>query len=438
MSPQVWAVLAAAALVPTLADTLAQCPGNMNLEGFGLTSIVPTGMGSPDTFAPTHVSSAGDEIAPVLGSRAYFAQSCKAGVYDHNQYLALNLLGKRMRYTTDMSDLGCGCNAAFYLTSMHQNSHPSECSDYYCDANNVCGQSCAEIDIQEGNRLSWHSTLHGKVDHNGFGKGIGGGGAGWSGPRDWSPSEYGPGASCIDTSKPFQVEVEFPADANCNLLGMEITLSQAAHSDCKLKLPIYSYHSMHELSQALAAGMTPIVSYWNSADMLWMDGKGQDGQGPCATDRPDDCGKSTKFSNFSVSAIPGTMCKAKLTNQQPAEPDLVDLVTDAPTDESNTAAAATTTLLATADEGAGAITMQVVGFLGFLGGALSMGIVFVVMGYVRGRQSQQTLVRQTLPSSSSLANLASTLPSSGSLANLAGMNRTASVRDMRDLIQQQA
>merc|ERR1712151_1155924 len=103
--------------------------------------------------------------------------------------------------------------------------------------------------------------------------------------------------------------------------------------------------------------------------------------------------------------------------------DLVDLVTDAPTDESSTAAAATTTLLATADEGAGAITTQVVGFLGFLGGALSMGIVFVVMGYVRGRQSQQTLVRQALPSSSSLANLASNLPSSGSLANLAGMNR---------------
>merc|ERR1712109_183424 len=147
---------------------------------------------------------------------------------------------------------------------------------------------------------------------------------------------------------PFQVDVEFPADANCNLLGMEITLSQAAQSDCKLKLPIYSYHSMHELSQALAAGMTPIVSYWNSADMLWMDGKGADGQGPCATDRPGACGKSTKFSNFSVAAIPGTMCKAKLTNQQPAEPDLVDLVTDAPAEES-TAAATTTTFLATED-----------------------------------------------------------------------------------------
>merc|ERR1719383_317446 len=109
---------------------------------------------------------------------------------------------------------------------------------------------------------------------------------------------------------------------------MEITLSQVAHSNCELKLAIQSYWGMPELTKALAAGMTPIVSYWNSADMLWMDGKGSDGQGPCARDSPDSCGKRTKFSNFSVATIPGTACKAKLTDQRPAEPDLV--VTDAP------------------------------------------------------------------------------------------------------------
>merc|ERR1719225_2616437 len=127
---------------------------------------------------------------------------------------------------------------------------------------------------------------------------------------------------------PFQVEVAFPADANCQLQGMEITLSQVARGDCELKLAIHSYWGMPELTRALAAGMTPIVSYWNSADMLWMDGKGSDGQGPCARDSPESCGKRTKFSNFSVAAIPGTACKATLTDQKPAEPDL--LVTDAP------------------------------------------------------------------------------------------------------------
>jgi len=391
MSLPVFATVIAAALVQILADTLAKCPGNLNVGGFGMSSIVPTGWARPNEFVGVHVSSIGDEVAPGLGSRAYFAQSCKAGMYDHNKYLALNLLGKRMSYTTDMSDLGCGCNAALYLTNMRQNSQPSECSDFYCDANNVCGQSCAEIDIQEGNKFSWHSTLHGRDDHGGLGKGIGGGGPGWSGPRDWSTAEYGPGASCVDTSKPFQVDVGFPADANCQLMAMEITLSQAARSDCKLKLAIEDYSGMPEMTLALTAGMTPIVSYWNSADMLWMDGKGADEQGPCATDSPDQCGKRTKFSNFSVAAIPGSMCKAKLTDQQPAEPDL--LVTVSPAKESSTIM--TTTPLAVegiADRRINVyqVPLQAVAATGFLVGALSAAVVFVVVGYICSRQSRWT------------------------------------------------
>jgi len=423
MSAHALAVTMASAHLLTLADALAECPGNLNLEGFGLTSIVPTGWAKPDAFVGLHVSSTGDELVPALGSRAYFAQSCEAGVYDHTKYLALNLLGKRMRYTTDMSDLGCGCNAAFYLTSMHQNNQPSECSDYYCDANNVCGQSCAEIDIQEGNKFSWHSTLHGKVDHNGLGKGIGGGGAGWSGPRDWSTAEYGPGGSCIDTSKPFQVEVAFPADGNCQLVGMEVTLSQVARSDCELKLSIDNYAEMPEMSMALAAGMTPIVSYWNSADMLWMDGKGADGQGPCAIDTPEDCGKTTKFSNFSVAAIPGTLCKAALTNQQPAvQTDALAMESTTTTDMKTTTVTTTpttTSLVFTDTGGAGELggfemPMGVVGSLGFLSGALSVSIVFLVMGYIRSRQSQQMpersahrTLQQSMRSSNSLVSLAS-------------------------------
>jgi len=430
MSPRVLAVLAAAALVPTLSDTLTQCPGNLNLEGFGLTSIVPTGWANPQPFVPPHVSSTGDEIAAELNSRAYFAESCN-GVYDHNQYLALNLLGKRMRYTTDMSDSGCGCNAALYLTSMHQNSHPSECSDYYCDANNVCGESCAEIDIQEANKFAWLSTLHGSHDKTGVGGGAGGGGAGWNGPRDWSTWEYGPGASCIDTSKPFQVEVGFPADANCQLEGMHITLSQKTRSDCELKLDIHSYCAMPEMTNALAAGMTPIVSYWNSNDMLWLDGKGADGRGACARDSPESCGKKTKFSNFSVAAIPGTACKAKLTDQQPAKPNLLVteapdvLLTDATAKESTTImptttmtmttmtmTTTTTTLLTStflADRGAGSFDVPVgmvrtLGF-SFVAGALSMSIVFVVVAFVRSRLSQK--MKQTLPSSNSLVSMSS-------------------------------
>jgi len=410
---QVHAVLlATGGLVRAVADAVAQCPGNLNVEGFGMTSIVPTGWTTPDEFVGLHVSSGHDEVAPELGSRAYFAESCNPGFYDHKEYLAFNLLGKRMRYTTDMSELGCGCNAAFYLTNLHQNKHKSECDDFYCDANNVCGQSCAEIDIQEGNKFSWHSTLHGSQDHGGTGKGIGGGGAGWNGPRDWSTSEYGPGASCIDTSKPFQVEVKFPADASCQLTGMEIKLSQVAVSSCELELHLDSYDEMPEMSAALDAGMTPIVSYWKSEDMLWMDGKGADGQGACETDDLD-CGKRAKFSSFSVDAIPGTSCMATLTDQQPASDQPVESTV---TTTTTTATATKTNFVAPeAGNGNGKIPLEVVGPLGFFAGALSATLAWgAVLGYYRHRQSQpvsespqQRTLQHSQASSQSLVSLAS-------------------------------
>eukprot|EP00419_Tripos_fusus_P016361 CAMPEP_0172742734 /NCGR_PEP_ID=MMETSP1074-20121228/130376_1 /TAXON_ID=2916 /ORGANISM="Ceratium fusus, Strain PA161109" /LENGTH=91 /DNA_ID=CAMNT_0013573347 /DNA_START=1 /DNA_END=273 /DNA_ORIENTATION=+ len=51
-----------------------------------------------------------------------------------------------------------------------------------------------------------------------------------------------------------------------------------------------------------------------------MDGKGADGMGACAIDSPDDCGKRTTFSNFSVEAIPGSACVVQLTSQRPVKP----------------------------------------------------------------------------------------------------------------------
>lgn len=241
-----------------------------------------------------------------LGSRGYLAATCTAGKYNNTQYLALDLRGKSLKYTTDMSGAGCGCNAALYLTSMHQNKHASDCGDFYCDANNVCGQSCAEIDIQEGNRFAWHSTLHGAQDHFGLGKGYGGGGDGWSGPRDWPGGDFGPKGKCIDTDLPFQVAVSFPLDEAGKLKSMDVYLTQDGH-DCPLALNLAGYNEMAELDAALAAGMTPIMSYWSSDDMLWMDGKGDDEMGPCQKDFPDDCGESVRFYDFSVTpAFPPT------------------------------------------------------------------------------------------------------------------------------------
>merc|ERR1719436_1619697 len=51
--------------------------------------------------------------------------------------------------------------------------------------------------------------------------------------------------------------------------------------------------------------MTPVLSYWSSDDLIWLDGKGVDGDGPCASDTPAKCLDSVKFYDFSIEDIGG-------------------------------------------------------------------------------------------------------------------------------------
>merc|ERR1712228_769794 len=95
-------------------------------------------------------------------------------------------------------------------------------------------------------------------------------------------------------------------DVNGKLTAMEVRLSQVGKScEIERKVESYGYHGrdgMAELTVALKNGMTPIISYWKADDMLWMDGPGQDGKGPC---RKDDhyavCSvEAAKFHSFSI------------------------------------------------------------------------------------------------------------------------------------------
>ena len=104
---------------------------------------------------------------------------------------------------------------------------------------------------------AWHSTLHTAQDHGGMGAGYGGG-DGWDGPRDFDSSQYGPGAKCIDTNKPFQVAASFPIDADGNMIAMEVKLSQEGKG-CPLTMRVDGYAKGYaELTKALAEGMTLI------------------------------------------------------------------------------------------------------------------------------------------------------------------------------------
>merc|ERR1712048_921860 len=101
-------------------------------------------------------------------------------------------------------------------------------------------------------------------------------------------------------------------DAAQNLAAVEVMLTQAG-SPCPLITSIDSYtirwpglaaiSGKTELAEALRAGMTPVISYWRSDDMLWMDGPGEDGRGPRAVDNAAACPASVKFYGISIETI---------------------------------------------------------------------------------------------------------------------------------------
>uniref|UniRef100_A0A6U6SHC9 cellulose 1,4-beta-cellobiosidase (non-reducing end) n=1 Tax=Zooxanthella nutricula TaxID=1333877 RepID=A0A6U6SHC9_9DINO len=274
-----------------------QCPGTVYLEGFGQAPLT-NNLFTPEGESAQPVEVVGGEIRPHLGGRTYFSRTCSAGTYNNNNYASLSLLGKTVSYTVNVANTGCGCNVAFYLTSMKQNIEPTACQDFYCDANNVCGERCDEVDIMEANSKVWRSTLHMAEDDVGGAAGYGG-----TGPhtQTWTHKEYGPGANCIDTNFPFEVRAHFPThvvNGETMLQGMMVDLYQASAVNCQYPKGLtatvgwYKFRGedgIKALTKALQAGMVPIVSYWSSSDLLWLDGQDIDGERPCDADRPSMC-----------------------------------------------------------------------------------------------------------------------------------------------------
>merc|ERR1739848_684655 len=91
------------------------------------------------------------------------------------------------------------------------------------------------------------------------------------------------------------------------LMAMQVRLSQAG-MPCSVSarndkyFPTSGRSAMQELTTVLTAGMTPVVSFWSSRTMGWMDGPGRDGQGPClmGADDPERCPEFVKFYNYQI------------------------------------------------------------------------------------------------------------------------------------------
>jgi hypothetical protein len=131
--------------------------------------------------------------------RVYLAEKNKCGKHTPDMYYSPNLLGGSIEYDFDLSTASCGCNVGIYLISMpgydaSGNPLPSSGGDFYCDANQVGGVWCPELDIMEANLYAWHFTPHTcdsqngknypKCDRGGCGKSI----------HSVDSTAYGPGS----------------------------------------------------------------------------------------------------------------------------------------------------------------------------------------------------------------------------------------------------
>lgn len=284
---------------PVARPQLEKCPGSIPVAGYGRVALVRAAWNRPsDSAGDVQVKrEKQDKVVAQMKSRAYFGDDC---THDDNNTLAgMHLFGKSLRYTVDLSGAGCGCNVALSISPLQDNRRLTECGDYFCDANRVCGVSCAEIDIQEANMYTFLTTLHTQNDHSGTGKGKS------SGHRDWTSEQYGPGASCINTLEPFNVTASFPASAdNVTIKGIVLSLSQTGRSCSPLETRISSHCPPGykcPLSMMLKGGVTPIVSYWGiGEDLRWFDspdGFTGKSEGRCDANK---CGASVKFYNFAV------------------------------------------------------------------------------------------------------------------------------------------
>lgn len=99
-----------------------------------------------------------DEVTIPYNYRGYLAINDSLGP---NNFYKPNMLNGTIAYDVDLSQAGCSCNTAVYLTKMparnKSDGEPLPGSDkaYYCDANGAFGEFCPNFDIMEANTYAF-------------------------------------------------------------------------------------------------------------------------------------------------------------------------------------------------------------------------------------------------------------------------------------------
>lgn len=115
-------------------------------------------------WADSLIDVSGNSVTLRHNARAYLATNASDN-FDPNNYHQFVLKDKTLSFDVTLADISCSCNAALYTVSMpgynwSGQPDPSSGGDYYCDANQVGGVWCWEMDIMEANKYVVQTTPH--------------------------------------------------------------------------------------------------------------------------------------------------------------------------------------------------------------------------------------------------------------------------------------
>eukprot|EP00966_Prymnesium_polylepis_P134250 3103216-Prymnesium_polylepis.1 len=204
--------------------------------------------------------------------RAYLTRPHATRSWADIAYDRLRLLGRTLHVTIDVSNTGCGCNAALYLVSMRE---PLPSGSSYCDIQAADPRRCLEIDLFEGNLKSAVATLHTQK-----GQAADGTCNQWGCAAGWGPADenckFGRGSPNVDSSRPFELSAHFDGEGH-----MEIAITQdgqrrqlwdvASAGNGASAVP---EDASIRVKAALTEGMVLVASLWGAegSGMSWLDG----------------------------------------------------------------------------------------------------------------------------------------------------------------------
>ena len=180
---------------------------------------------------------------------------------DPHGFFLPKLLNGSVEYDVDLSLMGCGCVAAFYtveLPAIGSDGQPDNTDGhYYCDANNITGEWCNEMDIMEANTYSFRTTAH---TCDGTGPHYTNCDRGGNAVTDLQEKGVlGPGKK-IDTGSPFHVKIEFKESS------YTLTVSQGDNTDVSEMNNGY----LSDMARPLDGRMAFVMSNWGSDDIPWL------------------------------------------------------------------------------------------------------------------------------------------------------------------------